>query len=244
MPSGLGARIRSVYAPGAIPAWILGHVANVYSIRADYVSTVSFAGTRVVSAIDQSGHGNHWTQNPDASAPTLEVAAVNGLPAMRGIGDGGLVSLTNTSIGTSLTQAEVFIVAQRLSGNGALWRFGTDNLNPDYVPYATDSKMYDGFGTDSRTGPSAASFMTLTASPFVYNVRTSAGAWSSVMNGGTAVYSRASNTVSFRATKILFGTADHRLDGYIAESHMFSALLSTEERADMNAYLMGRYGIA
>lgn len=238
-------RLGSLGLGGGAPLWVpkaLGADLFLWH-RGDLVTASSGA---VSAWDDKSSNGRASTQITGADKPTERAAGhvrcINGLPVVEFDGVSDYLAWAN--IFTALTAAEVFVVGRLdadppTTGSGGIWDLGTD-VNSSAVPF-TDGNIYDSFGSTVRktVGNPAPSL----ASPFIYNVTSTATEWTARLNG-TQIFTTPTNAVAFSAAPTLGRSKNSTIlfKGVMAEMFMLSRALTTSERASALSYLR-RYAI-
>jgi len=209
----------------------------------DGQSITSIDAAAVSSWQDQSGKGNHATQETADNRPTIRKRVLNNKSVVRFDGTNDFLILPNTL--AALTEGEMFIVLKAVNDPGtdfvsSPWHFGT---NPStFYPYS-DGIIYDDFGTTTRkttVNPS------LNLSSFrLYNVNSKSGEWTSRLNG-TQLFTTEVNTVAFPTNPAL-GTGNNGtgqlFSGDIAEVIVFGRSLTSIERGYVQDYLNTKYNL-
>ena len=213
--------------------------------------------------MDQSGHTNDATQVNDYDRPLYITNAVNGLPSVWFSGTNSSVwtnsyfNLPNTLL-NGATGAEAFVVVRtaenRPSAHHSLWEMGGDPQPYKMFP-DTDGSIKDDFGSGSlhTVGTPAAPLNEFN----VYQVSSHTNDWAAWFNG-VLLYQTNVNTVQF-PTQIVWpyfgyytlgGSPFYGTDGLpnffageIAEVLVFNCALTTNDRAALNIYLNGKYGL-
>lgn len=203
----------------------------------DYVLDGS---SKVATWTDLSGTGNSLVSAGSGLGPAIDSTGFTG----------GVTSVRMTAAGQALTKAsfsapsaaEAFVVKRnnQATADQGLWILGSSGVQ-DWVP-AADTMVYDSFGSTARktagTPPNSLNF------GHIYNPKSAAGAWSVAMNSQSDWYSTATNTVGFPSTLTLGKNfIASTFDGWIGEVLMFPRVLTTAERADVNAYLTSSWTI-
>lgn len=194
---------------------------------------------------DQSGNGRDFVQATGAQRPTVFTNLIGGHSGLQGVASASKF-LQGPSFST-LTAAEIFMVYKLpadppVSTEGAVWHWGTETTG-DVIPYS-DDHIYDSFARNLRFDSGAPAGHPF-SSPCIYSVVSTSGEWTNYVNG-TQLATTASGTVSWDATlSYLFRTwGSFYSDAVIGEVIMFTAKLSSGDRALMISYLKSRYGIS
>jgi len=207
-------------------------------------------GADVSSWNDKSGNGRHWTQGTALWQPAKSVASLNGR-------DGVVFAATALEhlLGPNLNalgmaSAEMFLVGKAVAdpavaagaGSG-IWQIGTGVA--DYYPF-TDGVVYTGFGSAARK--TVGNMTTPLTAAHVLNVITSATEYTSAINGATSggdFFTTATNAVGwYTAPTLGKGVGALYYNGTMWEMIVYSAKLSTANRAAVVAGLKAYYGIA
>ena len=198
---------------------------------------------------------NGVSQATAAQQPTYAASGgANGLPYL----DCGVGSIGNrldfpTSAFTALTAAEMFFVGSNnifpttSVGDGGKFQLGIhDGTSDTHLPYAyAGGTIYCEFGTNVRKGAIVSMTPYAANATYVFNAASMSGSWFANVNGAR-VLTTAVNTVQFDPTQWLCTsqTATYYHFGKFYEFIVFNRVLSTSERALVNAYVYARYGIA
>jgi hypothetical protein len=238
--SGVGFRDLSSFSPAHLPALAMW-------MRAD--RGISLNAGNVSAWNDQSSNARHATQGTAGAQPPWRsgshASAINGRPVVDFDGTADYLAWGN--VFTTLTGGgEIFVVARGNNdppsvGAGALWFLGSDTLTSS-VPF-TDGVIYDAFGSTARkttVNPTPS-----LAQPFIYNVTSVAGQWTSRLNG-TQIHTTGTNTVGWTTAPTLGrgGNITLFFAGVVAEIIMTAGAMSTASRDSVLRYLRARYGIA
>jgi hypothetical protein len=195
---------------------------------------------------DALGWERRSTAPNEGNAPTLDKTnTLNGLQTIRFAAASTQIMLARRNFGSD-SEGELIMVLKMAadpaatSNSSGLAYFGAAGFSTHY-PF-TDNNVYDGFGTNTRksTGNPSVNL----AAWHVYDAWSASGDWALQLNGATH-YSTATNTTSFITTPLLgrsLGASEH-MDGWIAGLFYFNAKLSTDERADMLAYINAKWGV-
>lgn len=203
---------------------------------------------------DRSGGARHLTQATSTSRPTLKTAYQNGLNVVLFDGtddflQGPTVSLDQYYGASAVTL--FFVVRRDSTGNGALLEHGTATANAVRVwsPFSSDGKLYYDHGNYSSGGRISV------AAPGGYS-----DAWhvlecyresssseivvdGSLQTSGTVTSSLGSLTSTasmYLAKHAVSGSSMYK--GHIAEVLVYSASLSSGNRASVRAYLKAKWG--
>ena len=138
--------------------------------------------------------------------------------------------------------------------NGAI--FGNFGLAIDgsHYPYGPECSVYDSFATADRKGP-LTSPATITNAWSLYSVASTTNDWRAYVNGllmhsdNSNVYSNAINNSDEDGNGYLqigyqYQNGNHFLNGKVAEVVIYNRVLTTQERRQVEAYLMDKYAIA
>lgn len=201
--------------------------------------TIYADNAEVLLARDFSGNLRNATA-VTTFAPLYKVNIFNGKPVFRYDGSNDVLAFAD--IFSSLTAAEIFIVAKHLvapaSGLGSLWEMSGGAFST-YFPFT------DGFGYDSATTTVRVENMVLggaTESPFIYNLTTQAGLITNRLNS-TSLSVRNSNTLSWPVAPKVGHNAAGAMNFDVAEFLVYSTVLSASDRASVRNYLASKYAI-
>lgn len=194
---------------------------------------------------DQSGYGRHPTA---VNSPTYTIDA-DGFPGVT-FAAASSQHFTLPNFLTGFPEGEIFIILKnvadpQLAGSESktgIHRFGSHASDNDHYPY-TDGVIYDGFGSNTRTGvynptTSLTSFHRYNVSarqagpptlgPDYWTIRINAESASNIF----------SNTVAWTTAPTLGkGIGSFYYDGIMREVLIFSRWLSHGERAYVDSYL-------
>jgi hypothetical protein len=194
---------------------------------------------------DQSGNNNNAIQTTGSSEPSWIPGVLNGLPIIRFNGSSDYLQLANCL--TSLTQAEVFAVVKAFPGGTAsqsLWFLGSSGNVFDTQYPANGANIKDNFGSLFSYN------LGVPPQPLTqYNIyevsvqNTNADAWLNQI----LLYQVNNNTHGFSSSPILSGNSNAGSGtffyGDVAEVLIFNRALTPGERATVNLYLNGKYGL-
>jgi hypothetical protein len=210
----------------------------------DAAKTIAAGNGDVVGAVvDKSGNAKDGTQATTARKATRQDGVINGKVVLRFDGADDFYNIGDLS---SLTAAEIFIVVKIDADpppdttSDGLWDFGAVSAATRY-PFATDSIIYDGFGSTARkTTVNPATSLTQFN---LYNVVSISGEWTNFLNG-TQLFTTATNTVGFNVVNTLGNTiAPTHLDGDIAEVILYNHKLSPTSKTQIKQYIANEYGL-
>lgn len=189
---------------------------------------------------DRSGGTHNFTSF--GPSPTVDLYGINGYPALTS--DGTTQYLTCSTFG-SPASGHVWIISKRvtdpavINGSG-LWNAGSSGVG-SFVPH-TDDIIYEDFGSLTRRTGSAVHVNL--AAPFLYEVQSTAGAWSNYLNAGAAYSSDAVNTVSWPGVFHLFHSSTGQFyPGWVADMLLCSSIQGATIRNFINSALKTRYAI-
>lgn len=210
-------------------------------LRADTISASD--SDALASWSDESGQSNDATQGTGGNQPIYHTNRINSLPTVTFNGTSQYFSLPDFA--SAFTQGEVFIVAKvasdppSIQSKTGLWSFGTATNNTHY-PW-TDGVIYDTWGSTTRHTVGN-QFQPLTTQR-LYNVSTAAGSWIARVDG-VQVLSDGSNTVGFPTAPTLGKSLQSfYLNGEIGEIAIYSAPLSSDDRASVVSCLMTKWDV-
>ncbi len=234
---------------------LVTHNNLVLWLKSDYGVQYNLSN-QVYGWLDMSGSNFTFLQSDNAIAPSYLVTAINNLPTIsfNGSNQGLEAGSNSTDFSNGLT---AFVVANPLSGtssaaNSYLFDFGQYNNNDIALNLANNvSNFYPQFYIYNNTSPQ---YIT-GSSPINYN---QFGLFEATQNGIStgSVYVNAlpqvttslnnANNVTRNSNSIgalLNGTSggQNYFYGQIAEILVYNALLSTKDKANVEAYLMNRY---
>jgi hypothetical protein len=117
--------------------------------------------------------------------------------------------------------------------------FGNDTGADSVFPW-TDGSIYDAWGSTVRK--SAGNPTPALTSWFIYCVQSASGLWRNYVNGGTVLFTTATNTVTWdTAPKVGSDAGLYFLDGDIAEIIVYNSQLSTTDMNQVGNYLVSKY---
>ncbi|WP_437759495.1 LamG-like jellyroll fold domain-containing protein [Sorangium sp. So ce1389] len=208
---------------------------------------VGLSGGKVASWIDLSGSGNTATQGSGTAQPTWVDAALNGRPVVR---FDGSTSFINIPIGSAAApRTYVFAFSSSRSTSNRVFDHATTTY-PMFGFYFDGSRqLYLGGATNYRyfaTSPKPGD-----GSPHVCVLTITGTAQSDIANAtlhidGSALAGSAPVTTSSPVATVStmqLGGSTNRFLGDIAELVMYGRALSSDERAQVEAYIKTRYGI-
>jgi len=207
---------------------------------------------------DESGNNNHAVQMKFQDEPAWVPGAIGNRPAVCFNGTNSFLNLPSFLNGAGAAEAFVVLkVTTNYPGSfQSLWEFGGDSVDEKTYPN-TDGSIADDFGSTT------AQSLGVPAQPLtqyhVYEVSSQQDNWAAWING-TLLYQTSEtgfNTVSFTEGMYL-GQSIYQVDdpnalflyeansyfaGQIAEVLAFNRGLTYGERAAVNSYLNGKYGL-
>lgn len=176
------------------------------------------------------------------NSPTYKTGIVNGHSVVRCM-QAGATYFTSMGDLSALTAGEVFVVVQLTSESTgpAQGLFSLGGANQFY-PLTASGVIWDDFGTSGqKTTVDPATPLTQW---HIYGAHSAANDWSNYIDGAE-IYHTNTNTVAFPAAATFLCRDDvYNLEGDMAEFILYSRKLTTDERADVIAYLKSTYGIA
>lgn len=183
---------------------------------------------------DQSGNANHMGQATAGLRPSLKLAIQNGLPVVRFDGIDDYIAAA-----FALTQPEDVFAVFRPSSYGGTKRVWDGNAGNSMGLYqsgaAPELSLYAGNGL-AFSGPATSSFGLVQAT---YNGASSAAR----LNGGAATTGDAGAANAAGLKLATNGGVSLWLDVDFAEMLIFGAVLSAGDRANVETYLNGRWGV-
>lgn len=211
-------------------------------LRADRGTFQDASGTTAATAsgqpvglwADQSGHANGASQALAAARPTLQTAAINGLPAIQFDGTNDLLTLASR-----LTTVRTIVAVMHFQ-----------NRTTEYVPMLGDATSYDFHGGGSACGNTANNlFGGQCASPKVIN-------GGGFVNGVATAPGQILRPLAFQVLSIVttdavsFGRLGQdrvyswRFGGRYAEILAYDTPLTPEQRQGVERHLLARYALA
>ncbi|OAM91858.1 hypothetical protein AW736_26520 [Termitidicoccus mucosus] len=183
---------------------------------------------------DQSGNLNGAVAPAPVNAPLVTQDESGGIAVHFDATKNQHLGLPNFMNGA--TEGEAFVVLKassaQPSASRGLWRVGSSSYN--YYPH-TNGTLYEDFGTNTQR--SLATPAINITQWHVYNVSSKAGEWMARIDGTQQAYST-SNTAYWHSAPLLGSNGNHGFDGGVAEVLVFDKVLSEEERAIVNNYLV------
>jgi hypothetical protein len=221
---------------------------NGTSIASDYTGLWTWYKGSTGGWTDQSGNGRNATLPGGTQNPTILTAAANGHDVFKFVGTSNqYVTLPSMA---ALTKGEIFAVYMlpKVPPTAATeycsWSMGTSESAHSSYAMFSDSKIYEGFGTNTRKDNMITPF-DLSADFRVINC------WSDTNNWGYSVddvplFTTTSNTVGFPST-VYIGRGPHDSiwsHYWLAELFIYSELRTTAERSKLINQLKNTYQLA
>lgn len=186
---------------------------------------------------DKSGNSRHFTEYAPGNAPIRKLAQINGL-------DVGYFTSDFMKRAESLATsggAALFMVVQRtalLGGIHGIRGNGAGNLHP-----AGDNNYYESFGVTARQNwPQAQR-----TDAHLYSITWSgAGNWVARINGATVKTSTGLTGANTQNPLWIGGSGQGTffpVNGYYCELAVYTSVVSTGDRDDLEAALMAKWGI-
>lgn len=214
-------------------------------LKADAGLAQGGTNTPVSLWADQSGNGNNAQQTTGSQRPMWVPNALNGFPVVRYTG-GQYLNLPNFL--TPLSQAEAFAVVKAAPvGNNyqSLWFLGGSGNAYDEEYPLYDGSIHENFGSSSsyNLGVPAQSLNQY----HMYEVAAQSNNWAAWING-VLLFQTSANTVAFSSSPTLSGDYNNidnptLFHGDMVEILIFTRVLTADERATVNDYLNGKYGL-
>ena len=196
-------------------------------------TSVTIDAGAVSALADKSGNGRHFSQAVPGNRPV--VASINGRAAL----DFNLDFLEGPSL-SALTGCDSFIVAQNDVAVPELQALNHSGPGDGWMLFSGD--IYDSTGTSLRktVGPPGVGLDVAR----IVNVVSVAGEYTYRLSG-TQLYTTVANTVDWDALRTVMGGDPINgapWDGRIGEWLIYEAMLTTAERALVDAYLQAKWG--
>lgn len=208
------------------------------SVASDFAGLYQWLVADSGGISDLSGNGHHATVG--GAGPSIVDGLANGHDAFSFDG----TSYLNLGDLSALTSGEVFIVVATkvdppTDGNlTGIARIGTNGANDHYT--WVDGNIYNGFGSTNRYGCGNPT-PDLSSDVRVLNVHSATNDWGLALDG-TVMVTSGSNTAAFTdAATLGKSIGSFFLVGYITEYILYSAPLSSGDRADLTSSLMAAY---
>jgi hypothetical protein len=181
--------------------------------------------------VDKSGSGRgNWVKHPSYNMPPLN-SPTYGL----GVAYFANSHVLNGPSYADMAEGEIFVrLSNASTSDQGLWYFSNKSDNGDWYPYG-GSSAYLGWGQNSRPSFSI-------GTPFdtmhTLNIYSKTNDWAAIVNGSVRA-TDTSTTVGFVSNPYIgkMAAASYFYYGYIKEICIFNRKLTTEERAQMTAYL-------
>ena len=217
-------------------------------LRADSGTLTSGSGS-LSQWVDRSGLANHGLQGDTNRQPQVVVDAASGYSLVRFNGSGDTVNLPSALSSGMASGGEIFLVQRAASdtspGVKGFARFGTAGAIAAAYPAYT--QIRDDFGSDTShliSDPAQALDQL-----HLYNAISRTGEWTVRINGAVQ-YTTATNNVAWNGSPSLgyggsnyYEGGDAYFAGDIAEVLLFDRALTSDERAGVEHYLSGKYGL-
>lgn len=219
---------------------------------------VTLSGSNVIAWADQSGNGNN--AQPIDDSPIFISNAINTKPAIQlsDFSTSRAFTISSNPLGASGSTAFCVVyvddVCSEGNDNGPVFgNFGStidDEIEiQTHYPYGPDCTVYDAFATTTRKN-SLTTPVTITNAWSLYSVHSTNDEWKDYVNG-QLMYSDTTNVYNSSvggddATLYIgkqTGTGTFYIKGKVAEAIVYSRVLTTEERQQVEAYLNTKYAI-
>ena len=201
------------------------------------VTTATALSNSVIGWADQSGNGRNVVS--DGENPGYNLSAINSKPAIEFFSS-ALIGSIGFNFASNNT---LFIVFKARSVTaGALWGQG----NGEFI-----SAVTNGYTQISNSNVSAIVSSNVASSintPYLFSSRNSSSNFQLYLNGnstGTATYNSFSgaSTNQYIGADYNNGSYEYFYNGYISEIIVYNRAITTTERQQVEAYLMGKYAI-
>jgi len=200
---------------------------------------------------DLSGNNRHLAQGTGASQPLYITDGLNGLPCVRFDGSNDVLLATGISL-TNLTVFAVIFVRDQTTDNDGFLSIaktgGTDYNSTDGMVILSNTATNNMFGI-YRYNHDFDLFPIEYASPQLITIRLNSGDAMGHNNGAseaTDIYSYVSAmnaNILAVGSRITSGNPANYGNADIAEIGIYSSAMSDEDIADLEAYLMAKWGI-
>ena len=202
----------------------------------------------VVTWPDESGEGNNATQGTASEQPTYKTGVLNGLPVVRFDGTDDFMVAPNGVISGMSAAASVFIVARTLTvQESSIFRSIPDdpaNRFNAHLPWTDDSIHFD-FGDLNGTGRISVDWGGNTSDFFAWGLMVDTNLME-IRRDGLSLESQAeSDTFAPGSMELEIGgyESDDVWHGELAQIVVYDRALTTQEREDVEAHLMSKWGL-
>ena len=209
------------------------------------------SGSSVSQWTDMSGNANNATQSNSSFQPTLVTNAINSLPALSFNGTNEYLQL-GSGFANFTAGASIFVVTYPAAlGSYQTWlHFGGSSSN-NYLGFeATNTSgsvatyVYNGTTGSVLTATSAITASQYQLMETVYNGSNTATIYNNgVQKAQSTSMQTAPNTTRTNNYVGQFGGSTHYVNGQIAEILVYNTALTSVQKAAVEAYIYGRYGI-
>lgn len=231
------------------------------------VTTTNVVTPNVTAWADQSPLGNNFygSGNPVLNSSDLNTKPTITLSSTE-YSEEGDPFLTARWFGSSVNPAiigdvgttafaVIFVddVCPTQNENGAIFGNFGSAADGSHYPYGPECSVYDSFATADRKGPLTPP-TTITNAWSLYSVASTTNDWRAYVNGllmhsdNSNVYSNAINNSDEDGNGYLqigyqYQNGNHFLNGKVAEIVIYNRVLTSQERQQVEAYLMDKYAI-
>jgi hypothetical protein len=215
-------------------------------LRSDLGITLN--GSNVSAWADQSSNGNNFVNASSATQPLYNLNGINSLPSLdtiNTVGPSFLACINNTNTfltGPGATIVYVFhpVAIGSQAGQGLFAQNWGSAGAPSYLPFNGDGNFYDEFYSTTRQVVGAVPI----TNALSYLVTSSPGNWTAYVNN-VQFFTTSTNTVGTLAAAptIMSGGGAGYWKGFLSEVIVYSRVLTSTERGQVNTYLSSRYGI-
>jgi hypothetical protein len=221
------------FAPTDLAGLLAWWKADAGTLQAEGGAAAVADGDPAGQVLDQSGNGNHATQNTSAAKPTLKLNILNGLPALRFDGGDFMTHAVSDTVSTILAVVSVTATGGSFQGLIGLQNGGANvfaNLGTADKWGAFQNAQYPS-SHDLTTAKIIASKAVAGDDLYLYTNGSSEN-----VGAGGSFYGGSGNRIGDIATVF-------KLAGDIHELLVYDSALSDEDIDLLGAYLADRWGL-
>jgi hypothetical protein len=208
-------------------------------------TTLTLSGSSVTQWRDKSASDATFT-TVNAN-PTYNASLINGLPALDLTNGSGFISSTTQTLTSSLTLAMVLVVKSGLGFWGSFFTHGNRDTDIALERNSISSGTTLHFQTANDNSTGDITFTTDQVSLYLGTMTTGTSRFFERFGGGTTTTTSATNssTIVTGLQTIRIGRSDvgENCNSFIGEIVYYNRVLTTQERQQLEAYLMWKWGL-